>query len=347
MTKIYSVLEVTKHTSAKDCWVIHDSKVYDVTGFAADHPGGEELILDHAGKDITQLMKDELEHLHSEGAYEMLDELFIGHLEGSSASEINTTTTTTTNSTVTQRSSAITTDTDASGNEKDHTIFATDIAADVKKEKFLDLSKPLLYQLWKANYPKDFYMKQVHIPRHLPYSARVFESDFFEVFSRTPWWLVPILWLPVVAVMFHWSIKDGEGAGALSIEKAGTVFLSGVFAWSLTEYSIHRFLFHVDDLLPDSTYSNVAHFLLHGTPLYLLSHALLDARTANAFMSGLYFGYICYDMVHYYLHHARVLEFHFKEMKTYHLAHHYKNYDNGYGITSKMWDRVFGTLLEM
>lgn len=57
-------------------------------------------------------------------------------------------------------------------------------------------------------------------------------------------------------------------------------------------------------------------------------------------MSGTYFGYICYDMVHYYLHHARVFEFHFKEMKTYHLAHHYKNYDNGYGITSKVWDRV-------
>ncbi|KAF9918252.1 fatty acid alpha-hydroxylase [Lobosporangium transversale] len=377
MTKVISFQEVAKHTSADDCWVIHNNKVYDVSGFVADHPGGEELILDHAGKDVTQLMKDELEHVHSEGAYEMLDELLIGQLE-------NTTSTTTTTKTISsdgatgiiQRTTITTvkTTTSAKGNieeEKDHThLVTTDIAADVKKEKFLDLSKPLLYQLWKANYPKDFYMKQVHIPRHLPYSARVFESDFLEVFSRTPWWLVPILWLPVVALMLSWAIQGGEEAGALSVEKAGSTFLAGVMTWTLAEYSIHRFLFHVDDLLPDSTYSNVAHFLLHGihhylpmdrlrlvmppvltivigTPLYLLAHTLLEAPMANALMSGVYFGYICYDMVHYYLHHARVFEFHFKEMKTYHLAHHYKNYDNGYGITSKIWDRVFGTLLEM
>lgn len=80
--------------------------------------------------------------------------------------------------------------------------------------------------------------------------------------------------------------------------------------------------------------------ILLGFPLYLLAHGLFETHVADALMSGTYFGYICYDMVHYYLHHARVLEFHFKEMKTYHLAHHYKNYDNGYGITSKIWDRV-------
>ncbi|KAF9438876.1 fatty acid alpha-hydroxylase [Entomortierella beljakovae] len=361
MTKFYSVKEVAKHSTAKDCWVIHDSKVYDVTGFVADHPGGEEFILDHAGEDVTALMKDELEHLHSEGAYEMLDELLVGYVEGTS---VTTTTTTTTTSTTFQRK---TSEGEDLGKE---TLVATDIAADVKKEKFLDLSKPLLYQLWKNNYPKDFYMKQVHIPRHLPYSARVFESDFLEVFSRTPWWLVPILWLPVVSLMFSMAINGEASEGALPIERAFTVFVGGVLTWSLAEYSIHRFLFHVDDLLPDSTYSNVAHFLLHGihhylpmdrlrlvmppvltiligTPLYMLAHTLFDYFTANALMSGVYFGYICYDMVHYYLHHARVLDFHFKEMKTYHLAHHYKNYDNGYGITSKVWDRVFGTLLEM
>ncbi|KAF8930334.1 hypothetical protein EDD21DRAFT_366757 [Dissophora ornata] len=371
-TKVFSVKEVGKHTKADDCWVIHNNKVYDVSGFVADHPGGEELILDHAGKDVTALMKDELEHEHSEGAYDMLDDLCIGQLENTSTTTISTTS----NGTVTKRTTTITTSSLSSSSStlaKDPSLVATDIAADVKKEKFLDLSKPLLYQLWKANYSKSFYMKQVHIARHLPYSARVFESDFLEIFSRTPWWLVPVLWLPVVALMFSWSIEAGNGgeaAGGLSMEKAAPMFLTGALTWSLAEYSIHRFLFHVDDLLPDSTYSNVAHFLLHGihhylpmdrlrlvmppvltivigTPLYLLAHGLFESHTADALMAGLYFGYICYDMVHYYLHHARVMEFHFKEMKTYHLAHHYKNFDNGYGITSKFWDRIFGTLLEM
>jgi len=250
--KTFTVKEVSRHTKPEDCWVIHNNKVYDVSGFVADHPGGEEYILDHAGKDVTQLMKDELEHLHSEGAYEMLDELLIGRLEGSS-----TTTTTTT-----RRVTASSFDKEIDPDED------TDIVAD-KKEKFLDLSKPLLYQLWKNNYPKDFYMKQVHIPRHLPYSARVFESDFLEVFSRTPWWLVPILWLPVVALIFSWSIKGGVEAGALSLETAGSIFVGGIVIWSFAEYAIHRFLFHLDDLLPDSNYSNIAHFLLHGIHHYL------------------------------------------------------------------------------
>ncbi|KAG0306604.1 fatty acid alpha-hydroxylase [Dissophora globulifera] len=375
MSKAYSVKEVAKHSKEDDCWVIHNNNVYDVSGFVQDHPGGEEFILDHAGQDITALMKDELEHLHSEGAYEMLDEMLIGRLEDSATSTSKTTTTTTTitsNGKLTQRTTT-TTNSSTITSAEDSYLVATDIVADVKKEKFLDLSKPLLYQLWKANYPKDFYMKQVHIPRHLPYSARIFESDFLEVFSRTPWWLVPVLWLPVVALMFSWSIESGKGgvaAGGLALENAVSTFVLGIVIWSLTEYSIHRFLFHVDDLLPDSTYSNLAHFLLHGvhhylpmdrlrlvmppvltivigTPLYLIAHSLLESHAANAVMAGVYFGYICYDMIHYYLHHARVLEFHFKEMKTYHLAHHYKNYDNGYGITSKLWDRVFGTLLEM
>ncbi|KAF9426781.1 fatty acid alpha-hydroxylase [Podila epigama] len=358
--KLFTVAEVSKHTKPEDCWVIHNNKVYDVSGFVADHPGGEEYILDHAGKDITELMKDELEHLHSEGAYEMLDELLIGRID-----DANSTSTTT--STLRTTVKSVNGGKGEEENKEDPTLVATDIVAD-KKEKFLDLSKPLLYQLWKNNYPKDFYMKQVHIPRHLPYSARVFESDFLEVFSRTPWWLVPVLWLPVVCLIFSWSIKGGVEAGALPVETAGSIFLAGIFTWTLAEYSIHRFLFHVDDLLPDSTYSNVAHFLLHGihhylpmdrlrlvmppvltillgTPLYALAHSLMEAHVADALMSGTYFGYICYDMVHYYLHHARVFEFHFKEMKTYHLAHHYKNYDIGYGITSKLWDRVFGTLL--
>ncbi|KAG0042573.1 fatty acid alpha-hydroxylase [Gryganskiella cystojenkinii] len=354
--KVITLAEVAKHRKADDCWVIHNQKVYNVSGFVADHPGGEELILDHAGEDITAIMKDELEHLHSEGAYEMLDELLVGRLEFTKGS-VSTSGSSTTVSAVGEE-------------EKDPSKMTTDIQAD-KKEKFLDLSQPLLYQLWKANYPKDFYMKQIHIPRHLPYSARVFESDFLEVFSRTPWWLVPVLWLPVVALIFSWSVRGTpETTGALSMEKAGSTFVTGVFVWSLTEYSIHRFLFHVDDLLPDSTYSNVAHFLLHGIhhylpmdrlrlvmppvltiligfPLYCLAHGLFESHYANALMSGTYFGYICYDMVHYALHHSALKVQHLKEMKSYHFKHHYKQADLGYGITSKIWDRVFGTLLEM
>jgi 4-hydroxysphinganine ceramide fatty acyl 2-hydroxylase len=80
-------------------------------------------------------------------------------------------------------------------------------------------------------------------------------------------------------------------------------------------------------------------------PLMCLAHILFPAVAAYAIVGGAVFGYIGYDCTHYYLHHAKVLDFHFKEMKKYHLAHHYKNYESGYGITSKIWDYVFGTQL--
>jgi len=283
--KVYSLAEVAKHRKADDCWVIHNQKVYNVSDFVQDHPGGEEFILDHAGEDITALMKDELEHLHSEGAYEMLDELYVGRLEnsGDGTKKDGKASSGASVSSSSKTGKEMITDVD----EEDPDSLKTDIQAD-KKEKFLDLSQPLLYQLWKANYPKDFYMKQVHIPRHLPYSARVFESDFLEVFSRTPWWLVPVLWLPVVALIFSWSLQGGETVGALSREKAGSTFVTGIFVWSLAEYSIHRFLFHVDDLLPDSTYSNVAHFLLHG-----IHHYLPMDRYVKKIFCGMIFLFLC------------------------------------------------------
>lgn len=46
--------EVAKHNSASDCWVIVHGKVYDVTEFLPEHPGGSKIILKYAGKDATE-----------------------------------------------------------------------------------------------------------------------------------------------------------------------------------------------------------------------------------------------------------------------------------------------------
>lgn len=58
---MYSVVEVAKHNTEKDCWVIIDGKVYDLTDFLDAHPGGRQTIARHAGKDVT----DEFNALHS------------------------------------------------------------------------------------------------------------------------------------------------------------------------------------------------------------------------------------------------------------------------------------------
>ena len=48
--------------------------------FIDDHPGGDDLILKYAGKDVGEVMKDPEEHVHSESAYGIMDEFLIGRL---------------------------------------------------------------------------------------------------------------------------------------------------------------------------------------------------------------------------------------------------------------------------
>lgn len=54
--------------------------MYDLTPFLADHPGGDDMLLRYAGRDLGRAMEDPTEHVHSNSAYEMLDDLRIGKL---------------------------------------------------------------------------------------------------------------------------------------------------------------------------------------------------------------------------------------------------------------------------
>ncbi|KAF9971231.1 fatty acid alpha-hydroxylase [Actinomortierella ambigua] len=353
-----TVDELAQHKSAASCWVVYKGQVYDVTTFMEDHPGGEEYILDHAGQDITDVMADELSHSHSDGAYEMLDDFFIGTLarHKDQTAQTGMTGDDTSKDGLRKRTTAGSQDDDDEDREMAEYLKPTDLAAD-KKIQFLDLSQPLLWQLWKANYSKAFYLEQVHIPRHLSGPARIFGSPFLEVFTKTPWWVIPLLWVPVITFNAWRSLEAG-----LSKEMLAPWMVFGIFLWTLAEYMIHRFLFHIDQRMPDSNTWLVLHFLLHGihhylpmdrlrlvmppalgvtlaTPLNYLGHALFPEHIAYAVMGGAFLGYVLYDLTHYYLHHAKVFKIHFKSMKTYHLAHHYKNFEGGYGITSKIWDR--------
>lgn len=68
--KVYSMEEVEKHDTPKDCWFVVKGKVYDGTPFLNDHPGGASSILITGGTDCT----DEFEALHSSKAWKLLEE---------------------------------------------------------------------------------------------------------------------------------------------------------------------------------------------------------------------------------------------------------------------------------
>ncbi|KAG8919072.1 fatty acid alpha-hydroxylase [Tulasnella sp. 419] len=358
--RIFTVEDVAKHNTSSSCWVSRNGKVYNVTGFLNDHPGGDDLILEWAGKDITDAMADPVEHTHSDSAYDMLESYVIGRL-GAEANIV---------------------DKDWEATDDFHPDD-TDLSADFEKCGFLDLRKPLLRQVWESNFSKSFYLQQVHQPRHLAYSARLFGPGFLEIFTLTTWYTVPILWLPISAFLFYRSICQFSGIYAPlfanpfelplddittgSLLKTLSCFFAGNVIWTILEYTLHRFLFHIDEWLPDSPVFLTLHFLLHGIHHYLpmdklrlvmppalffmlsfpftrLAYVLFGIPAANGVISGAFAFYVLYDCMHYALHHTKLPQY-MREMKKYHLAHHYKNFELGFGVTSKIWDYVFNTVL--
>lgn len=239
--------------------------------------------------------------------------------------------------------------------------IATNYNSDFEKHHFLDLNKPLIPQVLFGNFTREFYVDQIHRPRHYGKGSAPLFGNFLEPISLTPWYVIPIVWLPVV--IYHISVALLNMNPFFAI----VLFGIGVFVWTLIEYCMHRFLFHFDDWLPENNICFVIHFLLHGvhhylpmdpyrlvmpptlfvvlcTPFYRLVFKALPLYWAYAGFAGGLFGYVAYDQCHYFLHHSRMPK-PFRKLKKYHLEHHYKNYQLGFGVTSWFWDKVFGTYL--
>ena len=373
--------DVESHNSKKSCYVTVGTNVYDVTSFLDDHPGGGELILEYGGKDVEAILKDFVSHEHSEAAYEILDESLVGFMATEKVMDAAV------ESSTPDKIIPLPASKDGiselrergvKGELEERPTFAstgmssaedlskdTDPTMDYKTHKFLDLNRPLFPQIWYGGFSKQFYLEQVHRPRHYRGgdSAPLF-GNFLEPLSKTAWWVVPMVWLPPV-MYGSW-----YGFNGLSTSAEGVAYwLLGLFLWTLVEYILHRGLFHVDKYLPDNRVGITAHFLLHGihhylpmdkyrlvmpptlfialaTPFYKLAHLVFayNRFAAIEVFSGGIFGYICYDLTHYFLHH-RNLPLHYRELKKYHLQHHFADFENGFGVTSRFWDNIFGTQL--
>jgi sterol desaturase/sphingolipid hydroxylase (fatty acid hydroxylase superfamily) len=145
-------------------------------------------------------------------------------------------------------------------------------------------------------------------------------------------------------------------------------FLVGLFLWTLAEYTLHRFLFHHK---PTSPRQERIFFLFHGIhhaqpqvktrlvmpfpvsipmaavffgAFYLILAVLLKApQWVAPLMSGFLIGYLAYDLTHYATHHLPMRSGYAKFIKRHHMQHHYKDPDTRFGVSSPVWDWVFGT----
>jgi len=334
--------------------VVYKDNVFDVTEFLDDHPGGPAFIMDHQSQDITKVFHDDDLHEHSDNALRMLYKYKIGIIQKK-----------------------------AENGETVKKVEEVETYPKITKEKIeykefsVDLTRGMCPQVLKMN--KKQYMHMIHNPIHLHY-CRLFDSDLFEGFSRNPWYRIPMLWLPVAFyLMYQGLTHDYADHGMfdkyLMLDSPDfswiavvLTFLFGIFVWTLAEYGLHRGVFHFDDPLPDHPIALYLHFIIHGihhtipmdpdrlvfppvlglivySMLFPLITWLMPGNLSRVFAPGFIIGYICYDMTHIYIHHCVPFIEHLKEMKRYHNKHHYVDGDKAYGITSKIWDKVFGTEL--
>lgn len=118
-----------------------------------------------------------------------------------------------------------------------------------------------------------------------PKSTRHSRAPFCQVFTRTKWYVVPCFWLPIAAFLFYRSVTQFAGidaplfANPLDLPlssipatcylKTLICFFIGNLIWTFLEYTMHRFIFHVDEYLPDNRVFLTLHFLTHGVHHYL------------------------------------------------------------------------------
>ena len=196
---------------------------------------------------------------------------------------------------------------------------------------------------------------------------RLFKSDFLEFFTHIHPAVVLIIWAPVAVYFLVSAIA--ERPSHVSPLYIAVGFLVGLFAWTLAEYAVHRFVFHFP---PHAPWQERIAFLFHGVhhaqpqcktrlvmppivsvPMaalfygacYLILGVVLGAPywVAPVF-SGLIAGYLTYDMLHYATHHIPMRGRYGKFLRKYHMLHHFKTPDQRFGVSSPLWDRVFGTL---
>jgi dihydroceramide fatty acyl 2-hydroxylase len=206
-----------------------------------------------------------------------------------------------------------------------------------------------------------------HLPiTHSEVPIRLFKSNYLEFFTHIHPAVVVIIWLPVaIYFMTRAIITRGTGVSAIYLP-AG--FLLGLVLWTFTEYTLHRFVFHYQ---PRSPRQERIVFLFHGIhhaqpqcktrlvmppavsiPLSLIYYGLLSVILGKLLgipqwiwpiFSGLIIGYLAYDLTHYATHHFPMRYGVLKFLKRYHMQHHYKTPDQRFGVSSPLWDVVFGT----
>jgi dihydroceramide fatty acyl 2-hydroxylase len=177
------------------------------------------------------------------------------------------------------------------------------------------------------------------------------------------------IWKQCVPFYFYTLLALGLTTAAMISETRSLtsilfLCLTGVLSWSLIEYFLHRMVFHFEAQSEKGRSRVYAmHLSHHAEPknmddlfaslrlsfplalIYcLLAWAVMGSWQATVYLfTGLTAGYFCYELLHYQAHHRSPRSRLFRYLKKYHLLHHHQSSARRFGVTSPVFDYLFGT----
>ena len=197
--------------------------------------------------------------------------------------------------------------------------------------------------------------------------AQIFNNQYLEYLTKTHPLVIWGLYVPIISIMLYYSAAS-LGFGLLT---TALVFVGGMLFWSLFEYMIHRFVFH---FMAESERAVRIVYIIHGnhheyprdrerlfmppvpsliisSTLFILFFGLFSIFHLSpyvfAFFPGFILGYLVYGSMHYAIHAWNPPFKWMKPLWRNHHLHHYKNERLGFGVSSTLWDHVFGTMFDL
>ena len=193
-------------------------------------------------------------------------------------------------------------------------------------------------------------------------TKKVFENPILERLTRTHI-SVPIIILMTIAAGLLYVAFALTDYTQLSPMFVVALFFIGFFSFTLLEYVAHRYLFHMK---PTNEFKRKVQYALHGLhheypkdktrlampPImsfilsgvfFLIFYSMMNTKVFG-FLPGFITGYCAYISVHFIVHAYNPPKNFFKHLWLNHAIHHYKDNTQIYGVSSQLWDYVFGTI---
>lgn len=166
---------------------------------------------------------------------------------------------------------------------------------------------------------------------------------------------IPLFIGAITHLYFHWS--------EVVLTQGALWFCVGLLFWSLFEYVIHRWAYHVQiknerirwfvdacHLHHHSNHTdhrtlNAGLGLLYPLAFFIggLGYLFIGGTNASFFFTGSLVYYVYYEFIHYYIHYRPSSKVTIRRIQKYHLYHHYRDWNVNYGTTVVFWDLIFGT----